>query len=153
MTDASDITIENYGFGTVEIAPDSVIEFPMGLVGIGGHRYTLIANDADGTFLWLHSLDDPGLALPVTNPHRFFADYEVELADADVEHIGVGAEDSVDVYVTVRASSTLAEVTANLKAPILVRDGRGHQVINQAPGAELRAQLFPDADVPAQQAC
>ena len=38
-------------------------------------------------------------------------------------------------------------ITANLKAPILVRSGRGYQVINQAPGCELRAPLFAEVEV------
>jgi flagellar assembly factor FliW len=42
----------------------------------------------------------------------------------------------------VRASNVLEDFTANLKAPILVRDGKAYQVINQAPGCELRAPLF-----------
>jgi hypothetical protein len=44
--------------------------------------------------------------------------------------------------VTVRAAAALDVFTANLKAPILVRDGRAWQVINQAPGCELRVPLF-----------
>ena len=41
------------------------------------------------------------------------------------------------MYVTVRAAEALEDFVANLKAPILVRSGRGYQVINQAAG--LRA--------------
>jgi flagellar assembly factor FliW len=52
----------------------------------------------------------------------------------------------MDVYVTVRAAPALEDFTANLKAPILVRDGRAWQVINQAPGCELRAPLFPRSE-------
>jgi len=52
------------------------------------------------------------------------------------------------VYVTVRAAPALEDFTANLKAPILVSSGRAYQVINQAPGCELRTPLFaaPDGD-------
>ena len=62
--------------------------------------------------------------------------------------------ESADVYVTVRAAPALQDCTANLKAPILIRSGTAHQVINQAASATLRARLFP-AEPPAseQQAC
>ena len=60
---------------------EDVIEFPKGLIGLGGHRFALVANNADGAFSWLHSLDDPSLALPVANPWAFFADYAVDLSD------------------------------------------------------------------------
>jgi flagellar assembly factor FliW len=138
-------TIDSTRFGRIEIEPGSEIEFPHGLVGLDGHRFTLIARDEDATFLWLHSLEDPSLALPVTDPRRFFPDYAVELAAGEQERLELPADsDAIAVYVTVRASEQAADCTANLRAPILVADGRGHQVINQADEAPLRAPLFPE---------
>jgi flagellar assembly factor FliW len=137
------LTIQSTRFGTVEIAEDSVLQFPDGLIGLGGSRYTLISRDPASPFLWLQSLDDPALALPVTNPHGFFSDFTLELSDEDAERLGLDATSSPDVYVTVSASSELENFTANLRAPILIRAGRADQVINHAPGAELRARLFP----------
>ena len=46
-------------FGALEVPAEAVIEFPNGLIGLGGTRYTLLARDEDGPFVWLHSLDDP----------------------------------------------------------------------------------------------
>ena len=58
--------------------------------------------------------------------------------------IGLGDDDPshVDVWVTVRAATELEGFTANLRAPILVLNGRGHQVINQRAGRRVRAPLF-----------
>jgi flagellar assembly factor FliW len=137
------LTIESSRFGHLEIDPKSVLEFPEGLIGLGGSRYAMIGEDPDAPFVWLQSLDDPSLALPVTNPHRFFGDFAVEVVDEDAERLGLDTASAMDVYVTVRAAPVLEEFTANLKAPILVRDGQAWQVINQAPGCELRVPLFP----------
>jgi flagellar assembly factor FliW len=139
------LMIESSRFGRVEIDPETVIEFPDGLIGLGGSRYALLARDAETPFLWLQSLEDPSLALPVTNPHQFFPGYGVELTDEEAERLGFDASTGVDVYVTVRAADTLEEFAANLKAPILIRSGTAYQVINQAPGCELRAPLFTAA--------
>jgi flagellar assembly factor FliW len=141
------ITIESSRFGAVEIDPATVIDFPDGLIGLGGSCYALLARDPGTAFLWLQSLDDPALALPVTNPHLFFAAYEVKLTDDDVERLGVDENTSVDVYVTVKAAETLEDFTANQRAPILIWGGQGYQIINQAPGAELRAPLFAGVEV------
>jgi flagellar assembly factor FliW len=143
------ITIESSRFGRVEIDPDKVVEFPEGLVGLEGSRYALLATDASSPFLWLQSLDDPQLALPVTDPQRFFADFSMEMADEDAERLGVDASTPVAVYVTVRAAAALEDFTANLRAPILIWEGRGYQVINHAPGRELRAPLFAGVEVEA----
>jgi flagellar assembly factor FliW len=135
-------TIESSRFGRVEIDPTTVVEFPDGLIGLGGSRYALLASDAKSPFLWLHSLEDPELALPVTDPARFFSGFQVELADEDAERLGLDDVTAVAIYVTVRAAETLEDFSANLKAPILVWNGEGHQVINQASDASLRAPLF-----------
>jgi flagellar assembly factor FliW len=138
----SALTIDSSRFGTLEIPQDSVIEFPQGLIGLGGRRYAIVPNGTDGAFSWLHSIDDPSLALPVANPWHFFADYAVELSDE--ESTGITADPSdVEVYVTVRAGSQLSDFYANLRAPILVAEGKGHQVINEAADAPVRAPLFP----------
>lgn len=136
------LLIESSRFGQVTIDPDSVVEFPNGLVGLGGSRYVLLATDEQSPFVWLHSVEDPELALPITNPHSFFSSFELELSDEDAAELDLGKLDSCDVYVTVRASERPEDFTANLKAPILIRSGRGDQVINRAPGSTLRAPLF-----------
>lgn len=141
-------TIESSRFGQLEIDAASVLEFPEGLIGLGGSRYALIADDPDAPFVWLQSLEDPTLSLPLTNPHRFFAGFAVEVVDEDAERLGLDGAGAMDVYVTVRAAPALKDFTANLKAPILVHGGKAWQVINQAQGSELRAPLFlgPDTD-------
>jgi len=136
------LTIESSRFGRLEIDAETVVEFPEGLIGLLGTRYALIARDAETPFLWLQCVDDPALALPVSNPHQFFSNFSVELAEEEAERLGLDDTTGFDVYVTVRAASSLEDFTANLKAPILIRSGRGHQVINQAAGCELRAPLF-----------
>ena len=50
------------------------------------------------------------------------------------------------VWVTVRAGAELADFSANLRAPILISQGQGYQVINEAANAPVRAPLFPDAE-------
>jgi flagellar assembly factor FliW len=138
------LAIESPRFGHVEIDPETVIEFPDGLIGLGGSRYALLTSDPGNPIVWLHCIDDPSLSLPVTDPQRYFSDYRVELNDEDVDRLGLDDSTSVDVFVTVVAAAELSEFTANQKAPILIWNGRGHQVINQAPGCDLRAPLFAE---------
>ena len=138
----STLTIDSSRFGSLEIASEDVIEFPNGLIGLGGSRYAIVPAGNDGAFSWLHSIDDPSLALPVANPWQFFAEYAVELSDEDSAPITADPAD-VAVWVTVRAGAELADFFANLRAPILVADGKGHQVINESADAPVRAPLFP----------
>ena len=139
------LTFNSSRFGSVEIDADAVIEFPAGLIGLGGARYALVATDADAPFAWLHSVDDPDVALPVTNPWLHFGDFTVDLSDADTARIGAEDPSEVDVWVTVRAAGHPSDFSCNLRAPIVVWKGRGHQVINEAPDTSVRAPLFPEA--------
>jgi flagellar assembly factor FliW len=133
------LTIESSRFGTLEIAADAVIEFPTGLVGLGGRRFTIHTPDPESPFRWLHSVDDPALALPIANPWQFFADYVVELTDEDRERVGA---EPAEVWAVVRAGAELSDFSANLHAPIVIAGGRGHQVLNTVLHP-VRAALFP----------
>lgn len=128
-------------FGTLEVDDTAVIEFPAGLIGLPGRRWTLLAAGEGSPFQWLHSLEQADLALPVTSPWPFFADFAVELSDADTERVGAEDPATVEVLVTVRAGAQLSDFSANLRAPILIHGGRGHQLINEATDVSMRASL------------
>ena len=144
------ITIMSRRFGALEIPADELIEFPEGLVGLGGSRYVIVRTGDDSPFAWLQSADDPDLALPITDPWAFFADYVLELSDEATAAAGL-PEDGTDVrvWVTVRAAGELQDFCANLKAPIVVSGGKGAQVINEADAAPVRAPLFGESQLQA----
>jgi flagellar assembly factor FliW len=136
------VNIDSTRFGSIEIPDEGVIEFPNGLIGLAGTRYALVAKEEDSAFVWLHSIDDPSLALAVTNPFQFFPSYEVVLSDSEAERIGITSPEQADVFVTVRTAPELENFRCNLRAPILISAGRGFQVINEAEDAPVRAPLF-----------
>jgi flagellar assembly factor FliW len=136
------VTLRSTRFGELEIPAEAVLEFPNGLIGLGGSRYTLLARSDEAMFVWLHSVDDPAIAIPLTNPWKFFEDYAVDLSDADVDRMGITDPSEAQVYVTVRAAEAIEDFTANLRAPILLVSGRGFQVINQAPDTPVRVPLL-----------
>ena len=136
------VTLQSSRFGELQIPAEAVIDFPAGLIGLGGRRFALLARSEESAFVWLHSMEDPDLAVPVTNPWRFFEDFEVELSDDDVQRIGITSPEDASVYVTVRSAAALEDFCANLRAPILIVGNAGHQLINQAPVAPVRAPLF-----------
>jgi flagellar assembly factor FliW len=140
------LTVESTRFGTLEIKPEAVLSFPRGLIGLGGSRYALLSTDPDSPFSWLHSVEDPDLALPVTRPWEFFPNYEVVLGDAEAAALGLAVDAAADVWVTVRATERVEDFTVNLRAPIVVAPGadgpEAYQIINEAPDADVRAPLF-----------
>src|ERR1700742_1979626 len=146
----STVTVQSTRFGTLEVAETDVIEFPAGLIGLGGRRFAILEHNPDSAFGWLQSLEDDGLALPVTTPWEFFPSSEVELSDEDTERLA--GHENPTVLVTVRAGSELSDFSANLRAPIVIAHGRGFQVINEASDAPVRAALFAGAQAEPQAA-
>ncbi len=57
-------TCQTSRFGEIQVLVSSIIEFPDGLIGLGGSLYALLRTDAKSPFVWLQSLTDPGIALP-----------------------------------------------------------------------------------------
>lgn len=123
-------------WGLQEVAEDRVIRFPEGIPGFPHCRRFVLLGEEGSAFLWLQAVDDPEVALPVTDPFRLFPGYEVPLEEEDVEILAVSdpREVAVLVVVTVRAGPPGA--TANLAAPILVntaaRLGR-QKILTHAP--------------------
>ncbi len=142
----SPLTVHSTRFGTIEIEADAVLSFPRGLIGLGGSRYALLTTDPESPFSWLHSVEDPDLALPVTRPWQFFPGYEIVLADDEAAALGLGGDGPADVWVTVRAAESIKDFTVNLRAPIVVTSGpdgpAAFQVINDAPGLKVATPLF-----------
>ncbi|HVX32274.1 MAG TPA: flagellar assembly protein FliW [Solirubrobacterales bacterium] len=135
-------TVKSTRFGDLEVPAEALIDFPEGMIGVGGRRFALLEREESGAFKWLQETSDPDLALPVTDPFPFFADYEVVLSDEEAERIGVTDPASAQVLVVVRADEDPGQISANLLAPILVAGGVGHQVMNEAPWAPLREPLL-----------
>ena len=139
------MVIESVRFGTVELGDEALVEFPLGLIGLPGSGYAFLDVNPGSGIRWLHSTEDPALALPVIDPRAAFPGFELAVGMEERERIGTHDLDQAQVYVTVRASPDPAETTVNLRAPLILWRGRGHQVINTAPGAHLRAPLFASA--------
>ncbi len=149
------VTIDSSRFGALEIAAEEVIEFPRGLIGLDGCRYALLDRNPGSGFLWLHSLEDGALALPVVDPRLFFPSYLPELGSEDRELLVELDLATAQLFVTVRATPKPEDITVNLRAPLVVRDGLGYQVLSIAPDASLQAPLFTlatDAGQPAMDA-
>lgn len=136
------VQIDSIRFGALEVPEESVVQFPLGLIGLGGTRYALIESGPGSMYRWLHSVEDPAIALPLLDARVGLPGFELALGEEERERIGVQDLDQADVYVTVRATEDPADTTVNLRAPLVIWQGRGHQVINTAPGADLKAPLF-----------
>jgi flagellar assembly factor FliW len=136
------VIVNSTRFGELEVPDEALVDFPEGMVGVGGRRFALLTREESGAFKWLQETSAADLALPVTDPFAFFPTYEVVLSDAEAERIGITDPATAQVLVVVRADEDPGQVSANLLAPILISAGVGHQVMNEASWAPLREPLL-----------
>jgi flagellar assembly factor FliW len=140
------VIIESSRFGRLELAQEQLIEFPHGLIGIPGSGYAFVDPTPGSAFRWLHSTEHPALALPVVDPRLLALAFTLEVGAEERQRIGLDDLLQADLYVTVRATGDPSEASVNMRAPLVVWQGRGYQVINTAPGASLRASLTAAVD-------
>ena len=90
-------------FGTVDIAEDKILEFPMGLIGFENLKKFAI----------------------IIHPSELIDDYGPIVEDELMKNIGDPADADILMFVTLSIPSDLTKMTANLKAPIIINtEGR-----------------------------
>lgn len=141
--------IESTRFGVIDVRDDAEITFPDGLIGLPGARYVLLAQSDSSPFYWLHSLEHPDLALPVTSPWLFFSDYEIKVSDDDARRLELDQPDQADVFCVVHASEHLEEFSINLVGPVIIHAEKrlGGQIINEIGGYRVRQPLFSEVEL------
>jgi len=126
--------VETIRFGALEIDEESIVTMPRGPLGFEEQtRYCLIRHRPEGNFQWLQSIESPELAFVVVNPSDFFAGYEIEISDADVENLAITDPEDVMALVIVTVAGGGSSVTANLAAPVVInsRCMTGMQIVLQ----------------------
>ncbi|MEQ6903722.1 flagellar assembly protein FliW [Nocardioides sp. YIM 152588] len=106
-------------------------------------RFALVRLDEDGAIFGFQSLDHAAPQFVVVPPHAFFPDYAPEVSDSVAAELGLtGAADAL-VLLLVRAGSSLADTTVNLRAPLVVNTAtrRATQVILDDTDLPLAAPL------------
>jgi len=129
-------------FGDVTVAANTLLQFPRGIVGLPDARRFVLLHDegSPAPVSWLQSLDDPALAFLVCDPTAFFPDYEIELTPA--ERALLALEDVRDALVRVilAVPEDPAEITANLRGPIVIHSETRTGVQLVLDGAEHSAR-------------
>nr|WP_320113732.1 flagellar assembly protein FliW [uncultured Desulfuromonas sp.] len=133
----------NSRFGEIEYDPASVLTFPEGMIGFESlHEFVVMPNEKDGPLFWIQSVEDPEVALVLTDPTNFFLDYKVVPEAHECEKLGIEEEGACFSLVVVTVPED-KKITLNLAAPILFapETNRAIQVILEKSGYDIRTPL------------
>lgn len=136
------LVVQSTRFGQLEVAADTIITIPSGLIGFPSHSDFVMIEHRQ-PFCWLHSTQDPNLAFVVIDGAEFGENYQLEppIGDKDCD---IQKDDEYAILVVVTVRTDPGDTTANLKAPVFVnlRNRRGVQVIFDNPNLTTRFPLF-----------
>ncbi len=120
-------------FGTIQVSPDNLYEFPGGLFGFPDcRRVVLIDRDSDAPFLWLQSVDDGNLAFVLIDPTLFDSSYAPPESPEVLTSLECPDITELVTLAIVGIPDDVSGMTANLKGPILLNPTShlGRQIIH-----------------------
>jgi len=108
--------------GEIEIDSKDIVHFPKGIPAFEEYKqYVIIPLDEKSPFYYLQSVQKPDLCLIIAQPFVFFPDYEIEIADDELQILDVNGEAAdLAIYLILTIPEDFRLTTANLLAPIVV---------------------------------
>lgn len=108
------------------------LKFPVGLPGFEEHKQFILESRAEmRPFLWLRSVDDPEVALPVISCLLLKKQVLLHISKEELSLIGSPTQDDIAPYYILRVDSKEGTITANTRAPVIInaKTMQGRQVI------------------------
>lgn len=133
--------------GIKEYNDKDIISFNKGIPGFEGlKKFILFSVEENELFSILHSIEDAEIGIVLTSPFTNFKDYEFKLSDDKIEDLKITDSKEVLVLNTVTLSSTLEDITINLKAPIVININTklGEQIILDNEKYMIKQPLFKE---------
>ena len=107
------------------------------------HRWLVLTLESQSSFVWLQSLDDPGVALPAANPWMIFEEYDPVMPAYAFAALGIQNAAEFTYLCVTTVSKGAQEMTMNLAAPIVVnlRTRQAAQVTLEGSPYSLREPI------------
>lgn len=134
-------------FGSLEVAEADLISITGGILGFPEYtKFCLVDPGDDVLIIWLQSLENPELAIPLLEPKIFKADYTVRLSAAELRELRLDNVNQSAVFTLLTIGDDIAQMTANLKAPLVInlREKLAKQVVLQENEYTIKHPMFKE---------
>jgi len=112
--------IDTKALGLVELDDKQRINFPQGLYGFEEYTGYVLLDAQHPPFYWLQSVDDKETAFVLINPFLFRPDYEVNIANEELEEVGITSPENALIFAIVTIPPDGSPMTANLQGPLVI---------------------------------
>lgn len=141
------MVVQTGRFGQLEFHDDEIVEFPHGVFGFPDlHKFALVDPADDTLILWMQSLEQPAIALPLLEPKIFKPDYTARLSAAELRELKLENISASAVFSILTIPDDVSMMSANLKAPIVInlKLRIGRQVVLQENEYGIKHLMFMD---------
>jgi len=138
--------IETLRFGPVEVNEETLITFNEGIPGLEQYKkYARLLIEESYPILWLQSMEDSGICLPIIETFNIIPDYVFDIEDADVKALEIKNRDDLQVLSVVVIPEDIQGMTVNLAAPIIINTNtwNARQIVLSGSEYNVRAPAFP----------
>ncbi|WP_294181990.1 flagellar assembly protein FliW [uncultured Clostridium sp.] len=126
---------------------EDVITFKKGIPGLENlKKYIIFPAEENKLFYILQSVEDLSIGIVLVSPFNVMKDYEFKLDDDKVRELGINDSKDVLVLNTVTLSSKIENITANMKAPLVININKkiGEQIILDNENYLIKYPLFKE---------
>lgn len=139
------MTIQTVRFGQMEVDESKIITFVEGVPGLEEYsKYTILQLEEKNPILWLQSVEDSGVCLPVISSFDLEPGYAFNLADEDVAALKLESPEQLHVLSVLVIPENLHGMTVNMAAPIIIntKTAMAKQIILSGGEYNVRAPAF-----------
>ncbi len=132
--------------GKITYEKNEIIHFEKGLPGFNGlKKYVIKQVEEESPFSILQSIEDEEIGFIIISPFFIKDNYEVKLSDEIIKNLNLEGPDEALLYSIVTLNSKIEDITANLKAPIVIniKNKKGEQYILDKETYGIKERVFP----------
>jgi len=139
--------IDTLRFGPVEVDESKFIVFDEGIPGLEEYvEYALLQFEESYPIIWLQSVDEKAICLPVLDTFAVLEGYVFDIDDSDVKSLELNAPEELHVVNVLVIPENVQGMTANLAAPVLINTvtGKARQIVLGGSEYNVRVPVFQD---------
>ncbi|GAA0085633.1 flagellar assembly protein FliW [Clostridium sp. CTA-7] len=124
---------------------DEIINFVKGIPGFDNFKKYIIKEvESNSPFYILQSVEDNDIGFIIISPFFIHNDYEVKLSEEIIKKLNIESPEDVLLYSIVTLNSKVEDITANLKAPLVIniKNKKGEQYIIDKEKYSIKEKIY-----------
>lgn len=124
---------------------NEIITFEKGIPGFDSlKKYIIKEVGNDSPFNILQSIEDKDIGFIIISPFLIHNDYEIKLSEEIIKKLNIENPEDVLLYSIVTLNSKVEDITANLKAPLVIniKNKKGEQYIIDKEKYSVKEKIY-----------